>query len=156
MTPRHARIALAGFAVFAAAVTYNALYRQGTVLTPGRGAEDLRARTPAARSEPAEKPAKFKAPGEQGKRSAVQKGGDVASVPEKVDPETIRAVQRELTQRGYRPGPTDGRLGTETVAAIKAFENDLGMVPAGRVSAEVLTLLQVPGPVPVAQAERGS
>jgi len=157
MTPRHARIALAGFAVFAAAVTYNALYRQGPVPPPERAAEDLRTRAPAARSEPAEKPAaKAKARSEPGKRSALQKAEDVASAPEKLNSETVRAVQRELTQRGYRPGPADGRLGTETVAAIKAFETDLGLAPAGRVSAEILTLLKVPGPGPVAQAERGS
>jgi hypothetical protein len=157
MTPRHARIALAGFAVFAAAVTYNALYRQGTVPSPERGAEDLRSRAPAARSEPAGKPAaRAKARTEPGKRSAVLKAEDVASAPEKLDSETIRAVQRELTQRGYRPGPADGRLGTETFAAIKAFETDLGLAPAGRVTAEILTLLKVPGQGPVAQAERGS
>ncbi len=101
------------------------------------------------------KPAKVKAQGEQGKRSAVQKAGEVASVLERTDPETVRAVQRELAQRGYRPGPTDGRLGTETVAAIKAFEADLGLVPVGRVSAEILTLLQLSGPGSIAQVERG-
>lgn len=155
MTPRHARIALAGFAVFAVAVTYNALYRQGTGVPPDRGAEDLRAKAPAGRNEPSMKPAKVKAQGEQGKRSAVQKAGEVASVLERTDPETVRAVQRELAQRGYRPGPTDGRLGTETVAAIKAFEADLGLVPVGRVSAEILTLLQLSGPGSIAQVERG-
>lgn len=155
MTPRHARIALAGFAVFAAAVTYNALYRQGAASPPDRGAEDLRARSPTARSEPAEKPAgKAKARGEQGKRSAVQKAEDVAAAPEKVDSETVRAIQRELKQRGYRPGPTDGRLGAETVAAIKSFESDQGLVPTGRISAQVLSRLQEPGPGPTAQAER--
>ena len=160
MTPRHARIALAGFAVFAAAVTYNALYRQGAASPPDRGAEDSRARTPTARSEPAEKPAaKPKARGEQGKRSAVQKADEVAAAvaaPEKTDFETIRAIQRELKQRGYRPGPADGRLRTETVAAIKSFESDQGMAPTGRISAEIFIRLQAQGTGPAAQPERGS
>ena len=38
--------------------------------------------------------------------------------------------------------PVDGRIGTETTAAIRAFEQDQGLVPRGRVSAEILTRLQ--------------
>ena len=44
--------------------------------------------------------------------------------------------------RGYRPGAVDGRLSAETVAALRAFEADQGMVPKGRISVAVLERLQ--------------
>ena len=57
--------------------------------------------------------------------------------------EVIRQVQRLLAVKGYRPGPLDGRLSADTVAAIRAFEEDQGLVPAkGRVSADVYVRLQ--------------
>lgn len=37
---------------------------------------------------------------------------------------TVRAIQRELTARGYEPGPVDGILGVMTRAAIMAYEHD--------------------------------
>jgi peptidoglycan hydrolase-like protein with peptidoglycan-binding domain len=55
---------------------------------------------------------------------------------------TIKQVQRMLAAGGYRPGPTDGRLGVETVAAIRAFEQDQGLAPKGRISADVVVRLQ--------------
>ena len=56
--------------------------------------------------------------------------------------DTIRQVQRMLAANGYRPGPADGRLGNATVDAIRAFEQDQGLQPKGRVSAEVVGRLQ--------------
>jgi peptidoglycan hydrolase-like protein with peptidoglycan-binding domain len=56
--------------------------------------------------------------------------------------ETIRHMQRLLAANGYRPGPADGRLGSDTVEAIRAFEKDQGLPVKGRVSAEVLARLQ--------------
>jgi peptidoglycan hydrolase-like protein with peptidoglycan-binding domain len=55
---------------------------------------------------------------------------------------TIKRVQRLLSANGYRPGPADGRLRSDTVEAIRAFEQDQGLAPKGRVSAEVLARLQ--------------
>ncbi|HEY1244496.1 MAG TPA: peptidoglycan-binding protein [Hyphomicrobiaceae bacterium] len=54
----------------------------------------------------------------------------------------IRQVQQMLGERGYRPGAVDGRLSAETVAAIRAFEADQGLVPKGRISAAVLERLE--------------
>jgi peptidoglycan hydrolase-like protein with peptidoglycan-binding domain len=54
----------------------------------------------------------------------------------------IRQVQRMLADRGYRPGAIDGRLSAETVAAIRTFEADQGLVPKGRISAVVLERLE--------------
>jgi peptidoglycan hydrolase-like protein with peptidoglycan-binding domain len=55
---------------------------------------------------------------------------------------TIKQVQRMLAAGGYRPGPTDGRLRVETTSAIRAFEQDQGLAPKGRISAEVVIRLQ--------------
>jgi peptidoglycan hydrolase-like protein with peptidoglycan-binding domain len=53
----------------------------------------------------------------------------------------IRSVQQWLAALGYQPGRIDGRLGEETVKAIRDFEMDKGLVPRGRVSAELVTRL---------------
>ncbi|HET7156506.1 MAG TPA: peptidoglycan-binding domain-containing protein [Hyphomicrobiaceae bacterium] len=55
---------------------------------------------------------------------------------------TIKQVQRMLAAGGYRPGPADGRLRVETAAAIRAFEQDQGLAPKGRISADVVSRLQ--------------
>jgi peptidoglycan hydrolase-like protein with peptidoglycan-binding domain len=54
----------------------------------------------------------------------------------------IRQVQQMLADRGYRPGAIDGRISAETVAAIRTFEADQGLVPKGRISAVVLERLE--------------
>jgi peptidoglycan hydrolase-like protein with peptidoglycan-binding domain len=54
----------------------------------------------------------------------------------------IKQVQQLLAERGYRPGTIDGHLSTETIAAIRTFETDQGLVPRGRISIAVLERLQ--------------
>jgi peptidoglycan hydrolase-like protein with peptidoglycan-binding domain len=54
----------------------------------------------------------------------------------------IGSVQRSLVQLGYRPGRADGQLGEETARAIHDFEVDSGMVPKGRISAELVRQLE--------------
>lgn len=54
----------------------------------------------------------------------------------------VRQVQQLLAERGYRPGAADGRLSAETVAAIRSFEADQGLVPRGRISVAVWERLQ--------------
>jgi peptidoglycan hydrolase-like protein with peptidoglycan-binding domain len=54
----------------------------------------------------------------------------------------VKHVQQALLARGYRPGAADGRLTAETVAALRTFETDQGLVPRGRISAEVLERLE--------------
>jgi peptidoglycan hydrolase-like protein with peptidoglycan-binding domain len=54
----------------------------------------------------------------------------------------IRDVQRQLAARGYRLGAADGRLSAETIAAIRTFEADQGLVPKGRISAVLLDRLE--------------
>lgn len=43
----------------------------------------------------------------------------------------VSAVQRELSERGYKPGAVDGLPGLMTRAAIMAFENDHAMALTG-------------------------
>jgi peptidoglycan hydrolase-like protein with peptidoglycan-binding domain len=54
----------------------------------------------------------------------------------------VKQVQQSLIARGYRAGAADGQMGAETVAAIRTFETDQGLVPKGRISADVLERLQ--------------
>jgi Putative peptidoglycan binding domain len=55
--------------------------------------------------------------------------------------QVVRTVQQALATLGYQPGRTDGRLGESTVSAIRDFEVDKGLVPKGRVSAELVVRL---------------
>jgi peptidoglycan hydrolase-like protein with peptidoglycan-binding domain len=52
--------------------------------------------------------------------------------------ETVRAIQRELQQRGYGSGDGDGIVGPITRATILAYEFDRGMALTGIVSDELL------------------
>ena len=52
--------------------------------------------------------------------------------------QTVRAVQRELTDRGYDPGPADGNIGLLTQAAIMAYEHDQGLLLTGEPSERLL------------------
>ena len=58
--------------------------------------------------------------------------------------ELVRYVQHSLAALGYQPGPADGQLKAETVRAIREFEMDKGLVPKGRVSAELMAQLAAP------------
>lgn len=55
-----------------------------------------------------------------------------------VTQQTVRAIQRELTERGYDPGSADGNIGVLTQAAIMAFEHDQGRPLTGEPSERLL------------------
>jgi peptidoglycan hydrolase-like protein with peptidoglycan-binding domain len=55
--------------------------------------------------------------------------------------QVIRTAQQWLAQLGYQVGRVDGRLGEDTVKAIRDFEMDKGLVPKGRISAELVARL---------------
>ena len=57
------------------------------------------------------------------------------------DPATIKAVQRELTARGYGPLVADGVPGLVTRAAIMAFEHDSKMPLTGEATERILARL---------------
>jgi peptidoglycan hydrolase-like protein with peptidoglycan-binding domain len=58
--------------------------------------------------------------------------------------EVVRSVQQWLAALGYQPGAPDGQLQAETIRAIREFEMDKGLVPKGRISAELVGQLAAP------------
>jgi peptidoglycan hydrolase-like protein with peptidoglycan-binding domain len=52
--------------------------------------------------------------------------------------EVIRSVQQWLAALGYQPGQINGRLGEETVRAIREFEASRGLVQRGCISAALV------------------
>ncbi|MGD9783879.1 MAG: peptidoglycan-binding protein [Hyphomicrobiaceae bacterium] len=81
--------------------------------------------------------------------SASAAAGSAAAAPPSPEAEQIiRTVQQSLERLGYRPGPTDGRVGSTTAAAIRGFERDHNLPESGRISGLLLVHL-------ARQAERG-
>ncbi|MCB1522124.1 MAG: peptidoglycan-binding protein [Hyphomicrobiaceae bacterium] len=64
-----------------------------------------------------------------------------SSVPSTEAQNIIRTVQLSLDRLGYRPGPSDGRLGDATSTAVRAFESDNNLPLSGRVSGLLLVHL---------------
>ncbi|MDX2308483.1 MAG: peptidoglycan-binding domain-containing protein [Hyphomicrobium sp.] len=55
----------------------------------------------------------------------------------------IRRVQDALASLGYKPGASNGRLGAETVTAIRAFERQNNLPDTGRISGDLVARLFV-------------
>lgn len=51
--------------------------------------------------------------------------------------EQVLAIQRDLAELGYHPGPADGVVGALTTDAIVAFQKDSGMKADGKVTREL-------------------
>ena len=74
-------------------------------------------------------------------------GGEHHAPPEVTSAEAaqvVAGVQHALADLGYLHGPTDGRFTAETARAIREFELDKGMVPKGRICAELVRRLGGP------------
>jgi hypothetical protein len=56
---------------------------------------------------------------------------------ERMDRDTIRAVQQKLNQMGYQAGPADGRMGPKTHKAIAAYQAKMGMHADGMLTPEL-------------------
>jgi N-acetylmuramoyl-L-alanine amidase len=67
----------------------------------------------------------------------VRAGG--ASVPGTL----VKAIQRALKALGLSPGPIDGVYGPQTVAAVRAFQVDKGLVPDGEVGPKTARALKI-------------
>ena len=76
--------------------------------------------------------------GQSGGPETHQDHGKVRSVHAE---QMIRTIQQSLVALGYQPGRVDGRIGDESERAIREFEMDQGLVPTGRVSAELFSRL---------------
>jgi peptidoglycan hydrolase-like protein with peptidoglycan-binding domain len=159
MTPGQARGALAGFALVLAGATVNAIYLQ-----QGERAALRDAHQP---SRPERKPV-VAAPLPQGGAAAPEAPLRIARfapaptpLPAPLEaganPETVRAIQRELAARGFGPVPSDGNLDIATRAAIIAYEQDQRLAPTATPSEDLLRRLVLGTPVATAaQGEEAS
>jgi membrane-bound lytic murein transglycosylase B len=53
-----------------------------------------------------------------------------------------RELQERLTRAGFNTGGVDGKIGPNTIAAVKAFQRSLGMIPDGYASLDILRRLK--------------
>lgn len=60
--------------------------------------------------------------------------------------ETVRVVQIALAERGYDPGPANGRAGSKTQAAIRKFQADRNLEATGSIDYGLLEALGIVGP----------
>jgi len=154
MTPRLTRVALGGFLALAAGVASNALLLQGkphvvaksgverTLLRTGvQSPKDEEAQ--AAHAHAAGKPERAL---RLGQAAPPARDGELAP-DASANPDTVRALQRELRQRGYGALASDGVLRLPTRAAIMAFEYDNGLPLTGEASDQLLArvVLGAPG-----------
>ena len=51
-------------------------------------------------------------------------------------------MQERLTRAGYDAGGVDGKIGPLTIAAVRAFQRTVGLVPDGYPSLDILTRLR--------------
>jgi peptidoglycan hydrolase-like protein with peptidoglycan-binding domain len=157
MTPRQARVALGTFVLLTAGVVYNALYMQDES-GPGR----------RVAADATQKPARADAPppgrsrtGQATKRTALLKPDAVrtAQTPESLADEagvdTIRAIQRELNQRGFGPVGNDGLMRPVTRAAIMSYEHDNRLPLTGEATEALLARLVLGAPATDAPSGAG-
>ena len=112
MDARQVKLVFGGFIGLSAAIVFNAL---------------------ALQSGP--HPAPMKAAVTTAKATADARGPNNGHTSEKT---RIKAVQRELTTKGYEPGPVDATMGLFTRAAIMAYESDQALPIIGEPSPELL------------------
>jgi localization factor PodJL len=56
--------------------------------------------------------------------------------------DTVALVQKLLAEKGYDPGPPDGKLGARTVQAISAFREEAGLPASGAIDPSLVAKLQ--------------
>lgn len=148
MTPRQARIALATFTLLAAGVAYNALHMQSGTAPVKVATQSGKAASPRAEKQP---PTRSRPP--QGMKRTAQlkpdagKAGEMPDIlPDEAGAETVRAIQRELNQRGFGPVTSDGVMGAVTRAAIMSYEHDNRLPLTGEATEALLTRLVLGAP----------
>lgn len=57
-------------------------------------------------------------------------------------PALMRKIQQALTDRGFNPGPIDGRSGARTKAALSNFQDQYD-IPPGKLTKKTLRLLDI-------------
>jgi peptidoglycan hydrolase-like protein with peptidoglycan-binding domain len=149
MSPRRSCIALGCFVLLASGVAGNALFMQSSPLIASRAVLERplprstadRMRNPGEIAERITRVAARKSTEDRTQRTArldpdaaTLDGLPAAADSAEEDTETIRAVQRELRQRGYGPLVSDGIMRPVTRAAIMAYEHDQGLPLTGEAS----------------------
>ncbi|MDR3231707.1 MAG: peptidoglycan-binding protein [Synergistaceae bacterium] len=66
---------------------------------------------------------------------------DVKSANRKLAKAEIMEVQQILSDLGYAPGSIDGKAGTLTISAVKAFQKDAGVIQNGKIDPKLFDLL---------------
>lgn len=67
----------------------------------------------------------------------------VPAAPDQSDDSLPAQVQRALKQRGYDPGPLNGRLDPQTREALLLFQKDQGLDANGRIGVQTLDALGI-------------
>lgn len=58
-------------------------------------------------------------------------------------PEMVKQAQEKLSAEGHDAGPSDGKLGPKTQAALKEFQESKGLEASGRLDQETIAALGV-------------
>ena len=94
-----------------------------------------------APSAPAETKKKTPAPRGKARKTAVVKR--VRAPQPRIPEETIRRAQEALVQTGYNAGPADGKMGPQTLVALKRFQADRTLPPTAQFDDITLAALGV-------------
>jgi peptidoglycan hydrolase-like protein with peptidoglycan-binding domain len=155
-----ARLMFLAFIALTGTIIYNALYLQdqhGPAAMSASQPPKVIASTTSP-PPPSRAPAAPLAPVETAKLAPVST--DLPSPPPETEGGTpellIKAVQRELSTRGYDVGPADGKLNDKTRAAISAYEGREGLPVTGKASDDLLRHILLGDSVKPAAGTTGS
>lgn len=127
MATLQARFILLAFVLIAAAITYNAIFLQnGSHPAPMTADANVRSGQSVRTTQSMPKPARTLPRHTQ------------RTQPSMAQSDTVLALQRHLTDRGYEPGPADGVLGDQTRAAIMAYQHDNKLPITGESTGKLL------------------
>ncbi len=74
-------------------------------------------------------------------RKSSNSKGSSGQVSSSQDPD-VKAIQSNLSELGYDPGPADGVVGAKTGDAIRDYQEDQGLLVDGRPSDELLNHIE--------------
>jgi peptidoglycan hydrolase-like protein with peptidoglycan-binding domain len=155
-----ARLVFLAFVALTGTIIYNALYLQDqhgpAAISASQPPKVIASTTSSPRVSAA--PAARVGPVEAAKLPPVST--DLPSRPPEAEGGTpellIKAIQRELSTRGYDVGPADGKLNDKTRAAISAYERREGLPVTGTASDDLLRHILLGDSVSPAAAATGS
>jgi peptidoglycan hydrolase-like protein with peptidoglycan-binding domain len=80
--------------------------------------------------------------------AATKPGPDTSTTPPasgtaRAGGDRVQAIQTALKEKGYDPGPVDGRMGPQTRSALRAYQKKEGLPATGNADAKTLAGLKV-------------